>query len=40
VSRLLDDPVEYRKRQIDVNPYGDGHAAARIVDFMLEQGGN
>jgi UDP-N-acetylglucosamine 2-epimerase (non-hydrolysing) len=38
VALLLNDPNEYRKRQIDVNPYGDGAAAARIVDFMLEQG--
>ncbi len=37
VRRLLDDPEEYRKRQIDVNPYGDGQAAERIVDFMLQQ---
>jgi UDP-N-acetylglucosamine 2-epimerase (non-hydrolysing) len=38
VSRLLDDPVEYRRRQIEANPYGDGHAAERIVEFVLEQG--
>jgi UDP-N-acetylglucosamine 2-epimerase (non-hydrolysing) len=38
VSRLLTDPQEYRRRQIDQNPYGDGQAAGRIVDFMLEQG--
>ncbi len=37
VSTLLEDPVEYRRRQIDVNPYGDGLAAGRIVDFVLEQ---
>jgi UDP-N-acetylglucosamine 2-epimerase (non-hydrolysing) len=35
VSRLLEDPAEYRRRQIDANPYGDGRAAERIVDLML-----
>lgn len=38
VSRLLTDAAEYRRRQIEVNPYGDGRAAARIVQLMLEQG--
>jgi UDP-N-acetylglucosamine 2-epimerase (non-hydrolysing) len=38
VNRLLTDADEYRRRQIDQNPYGDGQAAGRIVDFMLEQG--
>ena len=37
VSALLDDPVEYAQHQIDVNPYGDGQAARRIVDLMLKQ---
>ncbi len=37
ISTLLDDPVEYAQRQIDENPYGDGIAAQRIVDLMLEQ---
>ncbi len=37
VSRLLTDPVEYRRRQIDQNPYGDGHAARRTVDFILQK---
>jgi UDP-N-acetylglucosamine 2-epimerase (non-hydrolysing) len=32
---LLDNADEYLRRQIDVNPYGDGHAAPRIVDFMI-----
>ncbi|MFM9965553.1 MAG: non-hydrolyzing UDP-N-acetylglucosamine 2-epimerase [Planctomycetaceae bacterium] len=40
VSRLLSDPVEYARRQIEHNPYGDGHAAARIVDLVLKQGWN
>lgn len=38
VTRLLTDSAEYHRRQIDVNPYGDGHAADRIVDIMLQQG--
>jgi UDP-N-acetylglucosamine 2-epimerase (non-hydrolysing) len=38
VSRLLTDPQEYARRQIDQNPYGDGHAAQRIVDLMLARG--
>jgi UDP-N-acetylglucosamine 2-epimerase (non-hydrolysing) len=38
VSRLLTDEQEYRRRQIDKNPYGDGQAAGRIVEFMLQQG--
>ena len=38
VTRLLTDASEYARRQIDVNPYGDGHAAERIVDIMLQQG--
>lgn len=35
MSLLLSDSEEYAKRQIDENPYGDGHAAGRIVDHML-----
>ena len=38
VSRLLSDPREYARRQIEQNPYGDGHAATRIVDLILKQG--
>ena len=30
-NRLLDDPVEYAAMATAVNPYGDGHAAERIV---------
>lgn len=37
VSLLLTDAAEYARRQIDVNPYGDGHAAERIVDILLQQ---
>jgi UDP-N-acetylglucosamine 2-epimerase (non-hydrolysing) len=38
VSLLLRDKAAYASRQIDSNPYGDGRAAARIVDLMLQQG--
>lgn len=32
---LLDDPLEYQKMAQSVNPYGDGHAAQRIVNSLL-----
>jgi UDP-N-acetylglucosamine 2-epimerase (non-hydrolysing) len=38
VSHLLTSSAEYARRQIDKNPYGDGRAAARIVDLMLREG--
>jgi UDP-N-acetylglucosamine 2-epimerase (non-hydrolysing) len=34
--RLLDDRTEYDKMARAVNPYGDGHAAKRIVDTLLD----
>ncbi|MBQ6062278.1 MAG: UDP-N-acetylglucosamine 2-epimerase (non-hydrolyzing) [Prevotella sp.] len=34
VSLLLDDPNEYDKMSKAVNPYGDGHACQRIVEFL------
>jgi UDP-N-acetylglucosamine 2-epimerase (non-hydrolysing) len=37
-SLLLSDKAAYSLRQIDRSPYGDGRAAARIVDLMLRQG--
>lgn len=36
-ATLLTDPTAYRAMQIDRNPYGDGLAATRIVDWMLER---
>jgi UDP-N-acetylglucosamine 2-epimerase (non-hydrolysing) len=36
-SLLLSDSAAYAARQIDVNPYGDGHAAERIVELLLKQ---
>jgi UDP-N-acetylglucosamine 2-epimerase (non-hydrolysing) len=33
--RLLDDRLEYDRMARAVNPYGDGHAAQRIVGALL-----
>jgi UDP-N-acetylglucosamine 2-epimerase (non-hydrolysing) len=35
VTELLTDPVRYAACQVPQNPFGDGHAARRIVDLML-----
>jgi UDP-N-acetylglucosamine 2-epimerase (non-hydrolysing) len=35
VLRLLDDPEEYQRRARIHNPYGDGHASARIRDILV-----
>ncbi len=35
-KQLLDDPSEYSRMAQAVNPYGDGHAAERIVQTLLE----
>lgn len=32
--QLLDDPEEYKKMSTARNPYGDGHASARIADII------
>jgi UDP-N-acetylglucosamine 2-epimerase (non-hydrolysing) len=37
VSSLLTDPDDYARHQIDDNPYGDGHAAQRILTLMRQQ---
>lgn len=34
VSTLLDDAEAYRKMSQAVNPYGDGHACERIVNYL------
>ena len=34
VQRLLDDPAAYAAMARGVSPYGDGHAAERIVGFL------
>ncbi len=36
VDALFDDPAEYARRARPVFPYGDGHAASRIVDAIQE----
>jgi UDP-N-acetylglucosamine 2-epimerase (non-hydrolysing) len=36
--RLLDDPVAHAAMAQAVNPYGDGHAAERIVQALLNDG--
>ena len=35
---LLDDEAEYEKMAKASNPYGDGTAAARIADILLDSG--
>lgn len=35
VSRLLEDSVLYKKMSEAVNPYGDGFASKRIVDYLI-----
>ncbi len=37
VSRLLTDPEAYKEMSQAVNPYGDGHACARIVDRLAKE---
>ena len=34
-TRLLDDPIAYAKMAKAANPYGDGHAAERIVEALM-----
>jgi UDP-N-acetylglucosamine 2-epimerase len=34
-ERLLDDPVAYAEMARAANPYGDGHAADRIIAALL-----
>lgn len=36
VNRLLDDVAAYKRMAMAHNPYGDGHAAGRIRDTILE----
>jgi UDP-N-acetylglucosamine 2-epimerase (non-hydrolysing) len=37
LSRLLEDSAEYKRRQIDANPYGDGDSATRIMDLVVQR---
>ncbi len=36
-QRLLDDESEYRRMATRVNPFGDGHAAERIVEVLRRE---
>jgi len=36
VSNLLSNPSLYQKMSKSINPYGDGKASVRIVDYILE----
>lgn len=36
VDILLNDKLEYEKMSTAVNPYGDGHAAEKIVDIIVD----
>lgn len=38
-SRILSDPAEYARHQIDSNPYGDGTAAQQITELILHHAG-
>ena len=38
--RLLDNPLEYNRAAAAPNPYGDGHAAKRIVQAILDKRNN
>jgi UDP-N-acetylglucosamine 2-epimerase (non-hydrolysing) len=35
-ASLLDDPAQYERMARAMNPYGDGHAAERIAQIMLD----
>jgi UDP-N-acetylglucosamine 2-epimerase (non-hydrolysing) len=37
VSSLLDDPARYQRMTSRPNPYGDGHAAERIIQFLINR---
>lgn len=37
VNSLLDDPDRYEQMTSRPNPYGDGHAAERIVEFLISR---
>lgn len=37
VSRLLEDPDYYNNMSLAINPYGDGLACSRIVNFFLNK---
>jgi UDP-N-acetylglucosamine 2-epimerase (non-hydrolysing) len=36
-SRLLNEPGEYERMRVAENPFGDGHAAERIVSILAQR---
>ena len=36
-TKLLTDPATYRRMADAINPYGDGYAASRILDVIIEK---
>jgi UDP-N-acetylglucosamine 2-epimerase (non-hydrolysing) len=38
-KRLITDKISYEKMAAAINPYGDGHAAERIVKWILKRRG-
>lgn len=38
VAELLTNKVAYQTMSNAVNPFGDGHAAKRIADFIVNKG--
>ena len=37
VSKLLDDELYYKKMAYAHNPYGDGNACSKIINFLKER---
>lgn len=35
VTRLIEDPTEYKRMSRAINPYGDGQASKRIVEYLF-----
>lgn len=40
LQKLLEDDHAYAQMAHAINPYGDGHAATRIVDHILDEANN
>ena len=34
VSLLIEDPISYQSMSQAINPYGDGHACERIIEYL------
>jgi UDP-N-acetylglucosamine 2-epimerase (non-hydrolysing) len=37
VTMLLEEPAQRQRRQVAVNPFGDGQAARRIVELIMRR---